>query len=873
MFIDYDSQTAIGFNGFKTKKKIFFSNNADYTKVSQVNVPIPHNLEARDSEIISTIISELTYDGIATDMGTIMTDDVKNVSNETHAIKYSFTPTISSLYKLSCSNNNLSIVVRDHDSYHTNKYNSNELVKLTANKTYDIYIHNNGNSYYNNFSVGFPTISNFINKNYTISANENMYISVLETTNNIIKYKANNTNVKIEVLNKSFQPITNNAEMVTNRYEANQKYYLKLNNSSANSQNFKLTQESIDVIKNDVSLSTTISNKYSYFKFVAPSSNTYVFDLGNSSTTFKPVVEMYSNSYQLISYMDVISAKNKDLYSVSLQQGETIYLAVKNNVNYNNNININADVSNYYWTIDGVVASNKIINMNRSGNDTIRVAYYCNGNQLEGGIKFVNGSAPYFVKSAYVDGFEYDITLKNNAELNLDGNTYLSFLFEAFEGQVAFVTQELFVSVDPYIDINLRNTTDNYDYYVIINTGAYTTISGESITVSLKLVTQNNHTYTQSFNKEDFNKATFIPPSTYFKVGNLQIAIYSVTYQKNSYSKTYYASSNSNLFSSSYSIIKKGFIQNGDGTESSPYLISSFRELNNIREFAVYDTYYDTYYIDGYFKLTNNIRCESKWKPIEACFRGKFDGNYRTISNLSMSITSTEEMKYDSYGLFRSAKNAAFCNLYISDVDILSATSSKCSIDIGTICGYASSSTFTQCYVWEGSIGENYIYSTTSIGGIVGYSEYSSFTECFAGENSNSLMIYGYGAIGGIIGTARGGSINNCCSCVGLKYYWDGAFNGFTGGIVGKAIQTVSIDSCYYKADIFFAGESTDSKELAPYMGQIVGYIDASTTLDNNEYEGTCNYNNLKKVGGFLGINKTDQGRYASKGECGYIEE
>ena len=869
LFIDYQSQIASGYNGFQVEKKIFSSDNTNYSKVSQVNVPIPHNLEARDTEIISIIMSELTYGSITTNMGNVLPDEVKTISNRTSAVKYTFTPFVSSKYKLNCSNNNLTILVQDTNSYTTSECDANDLVKLEANKTYDIYIHNNGTNYNSNFSIGFPSIDDFVDVNYTLSSYENTYITIQESSNKILKYKTNNNNIKIEVLNSSYQSLTDNTETVSYYFNANQKYYLKINNTKATTQSFNLTQESLDVIIYNSSLSTTIGSDYSYFKFVAPSTNTFVFNLtATVASNFSPNVEMYSSSYSYVQRIDSVNTKNGNLYSIPLTEGETIYIGIKNMIDNQQVISISADISNYYWTVDGIIDDDRIVNMNRSGNDKIRVSYYCNGQQLKGNLRFESNFQNYFMYSEAEDGYAYDITLKLNANLNLDGASYLSFYIEAFEGDIAFTTQRFDVSVDPYIDINLTNTSDVYDYSVIIDVDASTMISGESITVALKMKNKNNNSVIQSFTSTSFSSAKLVPPSTYYKSGNLEISIYSVTFTYGSNSKTYYIDTDTELFEySSNAITKKGLIQEGDGTSSSPYLISSFRELNNIREFAVFDSYYESYYIKGYFKLTADITISGAWQPIETCFKGNFNGNSKTISNISMTITSSNSY----YGLFRSTDNATFSNLNISNVNVYSGSNSG-NVCIGAICGFATYSDFTGCMVKSGTMGASYNNYASSIGGLVGFSSHSDFTNCTAGESTNKLYLYSYGSMGGIAGTSMGGSFSNCKNNANLYHYWDGSNNRYTGGIVGKATISSSFTNCKNYGLIKFSGSQSDSKELAPYMGQIIGYKDSTVTLSGSTCSGTCNYDNLRKVGGFLGIGKTNQGRYASTGEYGYSE-
>lgn len=869
LFIDYQSQIAYGYNGFQIRKKIFSSYNTNYSKVSQVNVPIPHNLELRDAEIISIIMSELTYGSIASNMGNLLVDEVKTIPNRSSAVKYTFTPSISSHYKINCSNINLAILVQDANSYSISEYNANDFVKLDANKTYNIYVHDNGTNYNSSFSIGFPSIDDLIAKNYTLSSYENIYIAIKEPSNKILKYKTNNNNIKIEVLNSSYQSITNSAEIVAHCFNANQKYYIKIININSTAQSMKLTEESLDAIIYNGSLSTTIGNNYSYFKFVAPSTNTFVFGLtSNLVNNFTPNVEIYSDSYNYVQRMDSVNARNKNLYSISLVKGETIYIAIKNLNDSQQVISITADISNYYWTIDGVIDNDRIVSMNRSGNDTIRASYYCNGQQLKGHLKFDSNFQNYFDYIPVEDGYAYDITLKSNSNLNWDGTTYLSFCIEAFEGDIAFTTQTCYVSVNPYIDINLINTSDNYDYSVIIDVGAITTISGENIIVALKMKTKNNNSVIQSFTSSSFNAAKLVPPSIYYKVGNLEISIYSVTLTKDSKNKTYYIESDFEFFAHTSNIItKKGLIQEGDGTSSSPYLISSYRELNNIREFTIFDSYYDSYYIKGYFKLIKNITVNEDWQPIETCFKGHFNGNNKTISNITMRITSLNNY----YGLFRSTENATFNNLNITTINVYSGSNLK-TVCIGAICGFASNSDFTGCIVKTGTLGLGYNNFASSIGGLVGFSSNSNFANCTSGDSNKSLNLYSYGSMGGIAGTAKGGSFSYCENNANLYYYWDGSNNRFTGGIVGKATYTASFTHCKNKGLIKFSGEQTNSKELAPYMGQIVGYKDSTVTLSGSECAGTCNFENLKKVGGFLGIGSANQKRYASTEECGYSE-
>lgn len=499
------------------------------------------------------------------------------------------------------------------------------------------------------------------------------------------------------------------------------------------------------------------------------------------------------------------------------------------------------------------------------GNQSVRVSYYCNGYRLKGNIFVPSDSSQYISTTAINENYEYSIFINNNAPLSYDSHQYLSIIYTACLGDPAYETQELKILVRPYIDISLSDTSDIYDYKVKINIGSGSILANESVRVRLKVTNKNNNSIYQDFVQNSFNSAEIISPSIYYNVGNLNVSIHSVTYLKSGSSITYLVSNYPECFDiSNDNITKKGYIQNGEGTSSSPYLITSQRELNNIRKMKEYSFYDESYYINGYFKLMNNITMSGPWIPIEPTFRGNFNGNSKTISNLQMTINNN----LSSYGLFSSTKGAIISNLYLSNFYVYSGTNTS-SISIGAISGFSSYDTITGCTVLSGSIANNYNNASSFIGGIIGLGLYSNLQSC---ETGSSLSIYGYGNIGGIAGISNGSTFNSCINRSNLYYKWNGSFNGTTGGIVGKATVSTSITNCKNYGLIKFNGAQSDSKDLAPYMGQVVGYKDSSSSFTNSIVSGTTNYSNLRKVGGFLGIGRTDQARYASTTECGYSE-
>lgn len=67
LFIHLDSQLAVGYEGVNQYAKKFKLHNTDLTKLSEADIAIVHNLEARDAELIDYIIKNMKYSsGIAT---------------------------------------------------------------------------------------------------------------------------------------------------------------------------------------------------------------------------------------------------------------------------------------------------------------------------------------------------------------------------------------------------------------------------------------------------------------------------------------------------------------------------------------------------------------------------------------------------------------------------------------------------------------------------------------------------------------------------------------------------------------------------------------------------------------------------------------
>ncbi len=135
----------------------------------------------------------------------------------------------------------------------------------------------------------------------------------------------------------------------------------------------------------------------------------------------------------------------------------------------------------------------------------------------------------------------------------------------------------------------------------------------------------------------------------------------------------------------------------GSGTAEDPYLIYSAEQMNAIG--ANMDDW------DSHFKLMADIDLSGYTgtdfniigKDLHPAFTGVFDGNGHTISNFSYTSS-----KGDYKGLFRyvSGQSAQIKDLGLIAPDIFAWTGSC----VGSLAGYVSSGTITNCYAEGGNV-------------------------------------------------------------------------------------------------------------------------------------------------------------------------
>ena len=201
--------------------------------------------------------------------------------------------------------------------------------------------------------------------------------------------------------------------------------------------------------------------------------------------------------------------------------------------------------------------------------------------------------------------------------------------------------------------------------------------------------------------------------------------------------------------------VAKQILGGGDGSYDTPYLIGSVADLKNL---SIYVN--ETLLSNKYYKLTDDLNCSglSGFEPIGSAtpFKGTFDGNNKTISNLSLSNQSS------NVGLFGQLGDYDGNSGTVKDLIIKDCTFNGIGSYCGAIAGYVASGVISGCKVTGetivscvGESGANGVYAGAIIGGCAGATlsnniyEYSVTTSTKIGtENEVEKYNYDYRGMG-----------------------------------------------------------------------------------------------------------------------------
>jgi hypothetical protein len=303
---------------------------------------------------------------------------------------------------------------------------------------------------------------------------------------------------------------------------------------------------------------------------------------------------------------------------------------------------------------------------------------------------------------------------------------------------------------------------------------------------------------------------------------------------------------------------KDGFITvymdgfSGSGTSGDPYQITSWAELNDMRN-----------HLSSYFILMNNLssattgystyaastaNSNAGWLPVGVSggeFTGNFNGQGKVISNLYINRAATEEV-----GLYGALYNATITNMGIS----------------ATVSGY----NYTGIFAGRsdgGTISNIYTTGTLNVygyrcGGLIGYNG-STLSNSYSSAQINAIGVETF-YIGGFVGQ-KVGSITNCYSIGAMSTDSEMTLGGFSG--------TGTATDCFW--DTQTSGQATSGggtgkttsqmKTLATFTNWSIAnkaswtneawYIDATVDCPRLGWEMPVVTSNIKNINGVLKAN------------------
>ena len=283
----------------------------------------------------------------------------------------------------------------------------------------------------------------------------------------------------------------------------------------------------------------------------------------------------------------------------------------------------------------------------------------------------------------------------------------------------------------------------------------------------------------------------------------------------------------------------------GEGTEASPYLISDAQEFVTFARILNTERAYERY-AGCHYSLAASIDLKNiPVTPVGAeasrPFKGVFDGNSNTISNLQVDHTATS-----ASGLFGYVEDAVIRDVALENSDIESDY-----IFCGSVAGHVLNSVIEDIRV-KGKIRAytsgiavdacGYAPVRTNNagynGGVVGLAVNSTVRNC---RYDGTVNFYGKFS-GGVVGVSYNSRIENCAiekeSTVNVYYH-------FSGGVVGRAVGADNlIKGCSFEGNFTSVGYCSGG-----IVGQLLGGAVEDCVFGSYAYFGADKH----AVGGIVG--------------------
>ncbi len=789
---------------------------------------------------------------------TILNSNIENSNTQLYILPngkqtVNFQPQYSGKYIFDCERASLSIP----QSQSVSKVNGKYLVTLSKGVCYKIILHNSEKS----LITGYLTckITDLDNSSITINGNDSVILGLTAESGDIKKIISSDSNLQISIISSSFTPLkTNNSNFCYYNFSNNVRYFIVVTNPNNNSANTKILVQEPQTFEAENEYKN-INIQGEFYFYVTTSNVDYILQAsyeGNVRYQFcSNTNAVFSNLYDNEKKSELIflhsQLESKLCFGFSgigtitfqLVQTETAYKWEVNGKTYSD-----------YSTIKTLpkLINNNYLAIQRGSTTTIK---------LKVGDFYISQIAKSTVYTEY-SFYNNTLQVSSNCQLTNDENSNMLGLVASLENHQLAQLHIYVIYEKSEINLATYNNNDGYGL-------SYNVLSNSSSDEQVSFIMEFNDSYTYTIaNDISFTKIdlyNYIENQLPYISENFSVKIKKIILHTSGGHTTIYNIDSTN---SSHDIyieeipIKtfNRFFLTGNGTSSSPYIISCNRHLINMREYASNQSKPSYTY-----KLYRNLTI-TNWNPIPD-FKGTFDLNGKIITFTSKEISNTE-----SYGFILvnngTIKSGVFKPNFTTKEDNPSASASSvvgvvCAQNKGTISNITIEKTVT-----NPSLPSNIKDQST----IDIYLNGRNFEfGAIAGINCDNAVVeycYNYASIGGkafdfsgIIGRNGKAKILSCRNYGKLIIEARGTSSASVGGIVSIAADGGVVNNCGNYSNIFFAIKvNTPTTRFSAYIGQIAGRMCKSVSISSY----TCN--------GSVTINPgiTIEDNYITDGAVGY---
>jgi len=771
LFIDLNSQLGYGFedgisyNGFKRYTKIFGA--ADYTDNRAIpgQPGVVHNLEIMNETYTNDIANSLVF---GTPESTIvkLSDDFSGSYSFNLGRAFGFTPTYTGERKFTASDCTIKLY----------QYDTNNCLQLIESVTNSLTYEYDRNTQYlliveansaNNIGVSFNLEEKMGLGDNTVEvgANDERVYKLTASTSGYYLVSVSNTKASLSGVNY----------ITTGKYyiylKANTSKYIHLINSATYS--ITVNVEVYEPSEIDLNQETKITNSnQKVMKFTNPYNSSMAYKLDISWTSETDETKVYNSNGNTIG-ATTTSGTNKT-FSFTLSAGQTCYVIYPNtDSSITSNLYINP--TQLRWSVDGELYDTNHIQLPRGDSYTIELVVLYNGTIVDYTSPYVNTSSTNFVFSNNILSIDeealigYDITIYPTLAPD-----YLLTVQIGYDNEFSWsVTNSDTVT----LSWNVNETFDRINF----------------------TITNTNGTYTLSKSSSQFDITSYLPIS----VGTTTIKLNSIVINGITFS-------NGTKFLNVSSKTVNNLFAGGSGTSSSPYTISCYRHLNNIRKST-----------SKYYKQTVNLFLDGyTWEPIPS-FTGVYDGNNKAIHDLNIQVkeAATSDTRYG----FVAWNNGTIKNVKMYYCVLENQHNNPAYFNmVGSIAGNTgTSSIISNCYVYYGEINFATAYRD-QVGGIAGQN-HGTIEYCYVNYMTMTACCYTGGIVGYNCGTVKGCEVSN-----DIYVKWNTESKAF-GGIAGY--NSGNIVTCWFKGYIEFKSPKRGS-DIYPMLGYIIGWNHNGTYSD-----------------------------------------